>query len=377
MPHTIVIKHSTAVYSVHIAKTLSSAIQESKHSLRGVTGNTIDRSVIITNTRLAKLHSKNIQLLAKTFDADTQPLILPDGEKFKRLQFAEKMWEQLVERGLSRSSRLIAFGGGVVTDLVGFVAACYLRGIRYFSVPTSLLAQTDAALGGKTGVNLPSGKNLIGCFHQPQAVLLAVSLLHSLPKNEIANGYAEIVKHALLADREFFHFLEQHLPPIATKGLSLPSDDLLVEILYRSCAIKAAIVSADERERRDKKARRMLLNLGHTFAHALEAGAGYMGLSHGEAVSIGICLAARISVHLGHLQENDCKRISDLLAALGLPTKLPKGTNRIELVKLMMRDKKKQGHAIPLILLRGLGEAYISDPYSADELKKIIQLASR
>lgn len=372
--HSIVIKHATESYAVHIAKTLGEAVQASG-GLRSIgrAENAVDLSIIITNTGLAELHHASIQHLARAFNADTQPITLPDGEEFKSLQTAATLWEQLVARGLSRSSLLIAFGGGVITDLVGFVAAGYMRGIRYVSVPTSLLAQTDAALGGKTGVNLARGKNLVGSFHHPQAVLIATSLLRSLPRAEIANGYAEIIKHALLADRDFFRFLELHLPTITANNPPLPDDPLLMEILHKSCAIKAGIVTADEKERRDQHARRMLLNLGHTFAHALEANTKYKGLGHGEAVSIGMCLAARISTHLGHLRDDESKRIVDLLAVLGLPTTLPQGTNGTELVQWMLRDKKKQQQGIPLILLRGLGTAYISTPYSADALTKMMQ----
>ncbi len=420
--HKINIKHLLGTCPIHIAPTLKDALDSLPDHLREPADTGV-KTLIVTNATLAQIHRQEIRLLQTTFAAEADVLTVPDGESAKRIDTAHSLWRQLSQKGLNRSSRLIAYGGGVITDLVGFVAVCYMRGIRYVSVPTSLLAQTDAALGGKTGINLPEGKNLVGCFHHPECVLIATSLLGTLPRPEIAGGYAEIIKHALIADKELFAFLETHLPgasvgtaadggaasngtssvedsslpersrssatgvspsettadgdaAAAIKVPALPDENMLAEILHRSCSVKATIVSADERERMQSQPKRMLLNLGHTFGHALEAAAEYTGIRHGQAVSIGICLAASVSRSIGHLTSAEERRIRALLTQAGLPTDLPEGANVDTLIKFMLRDKKNCDARIRLILLRHIGEAYVAEPLPAADIKQVFLRAA-
>jgi len=321
-----------------------------------------DKLALITSPALMKLYGDQLNQL----DLPSHPLLLPDGEEHKNLSQAEKLWQQIAELGLSRHSALIAFGGGVVTDMVGFIAAGYMRGIEVVYLPTTLLAQVDASLGGKTGVNLPNGKNLVGFFHQPLAVILCLDLLKSLPKEDMTSGYAEIIKAALLADRDFFVQLERFFA-------SPPTEDKLAPIIRRSCEIKADFIQQDETERSSASVSRALLNLGHTFGHALEAWQAYKGIGHGHAVAIGICLAAAISTRLGHLSQSDYHRIRQLIRSAGLPAQLPADLQPACLLDFMRQDKKKRDGRISLILLADIGKAYISEPYEPAQILELME----
>jgi 3-dehydroquinate synthase len=258
---------------------------------------------------------------------------------------------------------VLALGGGVIGDIAGFAAASYQRGIAIVQLPTTLLAQVDSAVGGKTGVNHPGGKNLIGAFHQPAAVLSDTDTLSTLPGRELRAGFAEIVKAALVADAAFFAWLEANRASVLARDPAV-----LAEAIRRACEIKAAIVAADERE----QGPRALLNLGHTFGHAIEAGAGYGRLLHGEAVATGLVLAAELSARIGRLPAADAQRVRELIAAAGLPVD-PPGIGRAQMLELMAMDKKVKGGKIRLVLLDAIGRAAVCDDYPREALEALLE----
>lgn len=289
--------------------------------------------------------------------------VLPPGESEKSLgRFAELM-QVLARLGASRDATLIALGGGVVGDLTGFAAACWMRGVRFVQMPTTLLAMVDSAVGGKTAIDLPAGKNLVGAFHQPAGVIADLDTLATLPARELRAGLAEVVKYGALGDAEFFAWLEAQ-----AEALLARAPTAIGAAVARSCAHKAAIVARDETERGD----RALLNLGHTFAHAIETEQGYGGLLHGEAVAVGMLLAARLSSRLGLASEADAQRLAALLARLGLPTAIPPGLDRERLLAHMRLDKKAQSGAIRLILWRGIGTAFIADSVDTADILAVM-----
>ncbi len=275
-------------------------------------------------------------------------LEVPDGDASKSLACLGRLYDALLDLGLDRSSALIALGGGAVGDLTGFAAATYLRGIQFVQIPTTILAMVDASIGGKTAVNLPQGKNLVGAFHQPSLVWLDLAFLSSLPVRQRAAGMAEVVKVGAIWDARFFARLERDAERLM--GLEPAA---LVPALERACRIKAEVVSRDERE---ESGLRELLNFGHTLAHALEAVAGYRKILHGEAVSIGMVHAARISERLSLAPAGTRERLESLLVRLGLPVRIPKDDRRAHLAALQV-DKKKEGRKIRYVVLRGIGQA--------------------
>jgi 3-dehydroquinate synthase len=286
-------------------------------------------------------------------------VILPDGEQHKTLATVGRVLDALVERRLNRDACVAALGGGVVGDMAGFAAACYQRGVDYVQVPTTLLAQVDSSVGGKTGVNHPGGKNLIGAFHQPRAVVSDIGTLGTLPPRELRAGLAEVIKIGLVADAGFLAWLEGHLD--ALLGLDAAA---LTHAIRRSCEIKAAIVAEDEHEH----GRRALLNLGHTFGHAIETAAGYGAWLHGEAVAAGMLMAADLSARLGWLEPGDVARVRSLLQRAGLPVAAPRiGAERG--LELMGMDKKVLAGRIRLVLLRRLGEGVVAGDYPAEALQ--------
>ena len=284
--------------------------------------------------------------------------VLPDGERHKTLDTVARVLDALVERRMNRDACVAALGGGVVGDIAGFAAACYQRGIDYVQVPTTLLAQVDSSVGGKTGVNHPGGKNLIGAFHQPRAVVSDIGTLASLPPRELRAGLAEVIKYGLVADAGFLGWIEANLD-----GLLALEPGTLVYAVRRSCELKAEIVAEDEREH----GRRALLNLGHTFGHAIEAAAGYGEWLHGEAVAAGMLMAADLSRRLGWLDAGDLDRVRGLLARAGLPLAAPPiGAARA--LALMGMDKKVLAGRIRLVLVRRPGEGVVSGDYPAEAL---------
>lgn len=277
--------------------------------------------------------------------------VVTPGEGTKQLDEVGRVIDKLVEHGARRDATLVALGGGVVGDLSGFAAACYMRGINFVQVPTSLLAQVDSSVGGKTGVNHPAGKNLIGAFHQPAAVVIDTDTLNTLPDRELSAGLAEVIKTALLADGDFFAWLETHM-----QALRAREPEALATAIRRCCEIKAAVVARDEREAGE----RMLLNLGHTFGHAIEKITGYSAWLHGEAVGTGLVMAADLSARRGDIAGDAVARVHNLVAAAGLPTNTH-GMQPAELREAMGHDKKFAHGKSRFILLRDLGQAYVAE----------------
>ncbi len=296
-------------------------------------------------------------------DRRTEVMTLPDGEATKSLENFSRIIDRLVESGFGRDALIVTLGGGVVGDIGGFAAAAYQRGIDFIQVPTTLLAQVDSAVGGKTAVNHAGGKNLIGAFHQPRLVISDTDTLHTLPDRELSAGLAEVVKYGLLWDAEFFEWLEREARALVNRDSSR-----LDHAIRRSCEIKAQIVAADERER----GQRALLNLGHTFAHAVEQCAGYGKWLHGEAVSAGLVMAAEFSRRLGRLTRDDVTRIRTLLTSMDLPTEPPPADPR-QFLASMSRDKKVAGGRIRLVLNRGIGCAELVADYPEHELLDMLR----
>ncbi len=327
------------------------------------------RAVIVTDEHVAKLHLDALQAGLAGFD--TGAIIVPAGESSKSLASYERVMDDLLARGIDRRTAVIALGGGVVGDLAGFVAATALRGLPFVQVPTTLLAQVDSSVGGKTGVNTRAGKNLVGAFHQPRAVLADTSTLATLPPRELRAGYAEIVKAGLIADADFYAWCETH-------GAAVVGGDAArqAEAIARACAFKAEVVGADEREERADDGR-ALLNLGHTFAHALEAECGYGGaLLHGEAVAVGLGLAFRLSARLGLCPGAVADRVIAHVAEVGLPAELRVLNRRFSAERLiahMRRDKKARDGALRFVLARGIGAAFTADNVAADAVADVLR----
>ncbi|MGB9429691.1 MAG: 3-dehydroquinate synthase [Gammaproteobacteria bacterium] len=307
---------------------------------------------IVTDDNVAPLYLKK---LGRTLAAYTPlHLILPHGEEHKNWRTLDVIFRFLLKHHLGRDATLIALGGGVVGDLTGFAAACYQRGISYIQVPTTLLAQVDSAVGGKTAINHRYGKNMIGAFHQPLAVIADIATLNTLPSRELSAGLAEVIKCALISDADFFLWLEAHIQEL----LELDPEACLHAVI-RACEIKAAIVAEDEHE----QGRRALLNLGHTFGHAIETALGYGEWLHGEAVAAGIGMAADLALRMDWLKAAEYRRICRLLERAGLPNKPPPSLTPMQLLTPMRRDKKVHKGRLRLVLPKGIGQAVISEDF--------------
>ena len=308
------------------------------------------RAAIVSNETVAPLYLESLAAPLLAAGVALERIILPDGEQYKDWQTLNLIHDALLEKRCERSTTLIALGGGVVGDLAGFAAATYQRGMPFIQVPTTLLAQVDSSVGGKTGINHPRGKNMVGAFWQPQAVLADTATLSTLPKRELAAGLAEVIKTGLLRDRAFFTWLEANIDALLARDA-----EALAEAVQRCCRNKAEVVAGDEREEA-KEGGRALLNLGHTFGHAIETGLGYGVWLHGEAVAAGMAIAAELSQRLGWLEEDDAERVRRLIARAGLPVSGPRlGAARY--IELMRHDKKVSSGKLRLVLLRGLGQA--------------------
>ncbi len=317
---------------------------------------------IVTNTTVAPLYLAPLQRALETRGVEVVPITLPDGESHKNWETLNRIFDALLEHRCERGTTLIALGGGVVGDLAGFAAAAFLRGVPYIQVPTTLLAQVDSAVGGKTAINHPLGKNMIGAFYQPRAVITDTDTLATLPPREFAAGLAEVVKYGLIRDPVLFDWLEKNMARLVKR-----ETEPLAHAIERSCAIKAEIVAQDERE----DGVRALLNLGHTFGHAIEAGSGYGTWLHGEAVAAGMVLAARLSHRLGMLPAQDVARASALIVRAGLPVTAPDfGLKRY--LDLMGHDKKVEGGRIRFVLLKRIGEALVTDQVPGDALADVL-----
>jgi 3-dehydroquinate synthase len=315
------------------------------------------RAVIVTNATVAPLYAARLAATLERAGARTLRIELPDGEAHKDWQTLDRIFAGLLLARADRGTILVALGGGVVGDMAGFAAATYQRGIAHLQVPTTLLAQVDSSVGGKTAINHPLGKNMVGAFHQPSAVVIDTSTLATLPAREFAAGLAEVVKYGAIHDVEFLAWIEDNAARLEAR-----EPQTLGTAILRSCQIKAAIVAADERE----AGVRALLNFGHTFGHAIESAAGYGTWLHGEAVAAGMALAARFSVHAGRLAAADAERLVRLLERFHLPVAPPRIAREVWL-EYMGRDKKNEGEHITLILLDALGRAaVVKDTPAAD-----------
>jgi len=289
--------------------------------------------------------------------------ILADGEAHKTLASAARVFDALAAMKANRDATILALGGGVIGDLSGFAAACWMRGIACVQVPTTLLAMVDSSVGGKTAVDLPQGKNLVGAFHQPRAVIADIGTLATLPARELRAGFAEVVKYGALGDADFFAQLERDADALLARDA-----DALTATIAHCCRQKAGIVARDETEQGE----RALLNFGHTFGHAIETAMGYDGLRHGEAVAVGMVLAARLSANLGRAPAVDAQRLSALLDRFGLPTAMPPGLDPDQLIDLMRLDKKNLSGTLRLILWRGIGQADIVPGIDARAIRAVL-----
>ena len=320
------------------------------------------RPIIITNDTIAPLYLQ--RLLDSLADLNPLSFIIPDGEQYKSLEWFEKISAFLLQNNCGRDTCLIALGGGVIGDLTGFVAACYQRGVPFIQIPTTVLSQVDSSVGGKTAVNHPLGKNMIGAFYQPQAVFIDTQTLHTLPAREFAAGMAEVIKYGLIYDTELFEYLELNVA-----NLQQLDEACLQHIIFRCCEIKALIVAQDEKEH----GLRALLNLGHTFAHAIEAQMGYGVWLHGEAVATGMVLAAKLAKTRQDLSASEVDRIIKLLELYNLPTEIPKQMTSEQFLTHMRKDKKNKRGTIRFILPTQFGQCALVDNVSDDQVRDLIE----
>ncbi|MCE7950431.1 MAG: 3-dehydroquinate synthase [Xanthomonadales bacterium PRO7] len=318
--------------------------------------------LVVSDEHVAPLYLDRV--VTGLHDAALSTLILPAGEAHKTLDSTTRIFAALAELNASRDATIIALGGGVIGDLAGFAAACWMRGIAFVQMPTTLLAMVDSSVGGKTGVDLPQGKNLVGAFHQPRAVIADTDTLSSLPDRELRAGFAEVIKYGALGDAQFFAWLETHADALLARD-----PHALADCIAHCCAQKAGIVARDETERGE----RALLNFGHSFGHALETVCGYGSLLHGEAVAIGMCRAARLSARLGMAADADSQRLRDLLTRFGLPTAIPAGTDADALLAAMRLDKKNASGRLRLILWRGVGRAEIAEGVDEGTIRELLR----
>lgn len=322
--------------------------------------------LIVSNETIAPLYLDKVE--AALPEREVGHVILPDGESYKTLDTLELIFNALLEGNYSRDCMLVALGGGVIGDICGFAAATYQRGVDFIQVPTTLLAQVDSSVGGKTAVNHPLGKNMIGAFHQPRAVMIDTGTLTTLPDKEFIAGIAEVIKYGLLGDIEFLAWLEDNMPALLAR-----EESALNHAIRRSCENKARIVAEDERE----GGKRALLNLGHTFGHAIEAKLGYGEWLHGEAVAAGMAMAADMSCRLGWISDADRDRAIHLLKQAGLPIEPPTKITPEQFMEAMGHDKKVLAGKLRLVLLKGLGQAVVSSDFDPLALEATLQAYSR
>jgi 3-dehydroquinate synthase len=346
-------------YPIHIGEGL---LQRPKL----ITGHAKGRQImVVSNETVAPLYLETVHQLFRGFELES--VILPDGEQYKTLDTLNLVFEALLEKRFNRSCTLVALGGGVVGDITGFAAASYQRGVGFLQIPTTLLAQVDSSVGGKTGVNHALGKNMIGAFYQPSCVLIDTNTLDTLDDRQLAAGLAEVIKYGLIRDAGFFDWLESHIDSLKARD-----KNALGHAIELSCAIKAEIVAADERE----SGQRALLNLGHTFGHAIETGTGYGSWLHGEAVAAGMLMAADLSARHQWLSQADVDRIEVLLQRAGLPTRAPEEMNEARFMDLMAVDKKVIDGNLRLVLLKAIGEAVISSDFDPGLLYETLTSAA-
>jgi 3-dehydroquinate synthase len=343
-------------YPIYIGENL---LSQADYLTQHITGNQV---MIVSNTTVAPLYIDKVKNLLTDFKVSE--VILPDGEQYKNLDAVNQIFTSLLENRFDRSSTLIALGGGVVGDMTGFAAASYQRGINFIQIPTTLLSQVDSSVGGKTGVNHPLGKNMIGAFYQPKAVIIDVDSLDTLPKREFSAGMAEVIKYGLLGNENFLAFIEKNV-----KSLMNMDKSLVIDAIYQSCKDKANIVAEDELE----SGKRALLNLGHSFGHAIENAMGYGNYLHGEAIAIGMFMAAVMSEKEGFIDQSQVSRVKSILENCELPTRLTGKINFSDFSKSMSVDKKVLKGKIRLVLLKPIGKAFVIDDYHKEFLDQTIK----
>lgn len=345
-------------YPIHIGGGLLAQPALFAAAIRG------ERLLIVSNDRVAPLY---LEALLKTVaNYQVGVCILPDGEQYKTVDSAMQIWDRLIAGHYDRGTTLLALGGGVIGDLTGFAAACYQRGVDFVQIPTTLLAQVDSSVGGKTGVNHPQGKNMIGAFHQPSAVIIDTDTLGTLAPREFSAGLAEVIKYGMLGDADFFSWLETHIDRLMARDAAV----IALAVEY-SCRAKALIVTADETE----QGQRALLNLGHTFAHAIESLTHYQRWLHGEAVAMGLVMAADFSRRLGLLDHAEVERVKQLLGCAGLPLYPASDMNSEAFLAAMQIDKKAQGGKLRMVVMRGIGTAELLTNPAAELLRATISAA--
>lgn len=343
-------------YPIHIGPNL---ISQSHLYSSAIAGKNV---LIVSNETVAPLYLEKVQSALSGFNVNS--IILPDGEVYKTLATLETIYDKLLELRYDRTCTLIALGGGVIGDMCGYAAASYQRGVNFIQIPTTLLSQVDSSVGGKTGVNHPLGKNMIGAFHQPKAVIADIHSLNTLDDRQLKSGISEIIKYGFLIDSPFYDWLCLNMQALLDRD-----EATLSYAVQRSCQIKADVVAQDEHE----KGLRALLNLGHTFGHAIETGMGYGNWLHGEAVATGMCMAADLSERLGWLSTDDKINCISLIELAGLPTQSPRDLSTQQFIDLMAQDKKVRDHTLNLILFKGIGETVMTSDFSEDMLMATIE----
>ena len=346
-------------YPIYIGDALLGQAELLKQHIPG------NSALIVSNETVAPLYLDKTQAMLSGLK--NEAVILPDGEKYKNLEVLNQIYDGLLRNRFDRNTTVIALGGGVVGDMAGFAAASYQRGVHLIQIPTTLLSQVDSSVGGKTGVNHALGKNMIGAFYQPKAVIADTDTLDTLPDRELSAGIAEVIKYGLICNRDFFSWLEQNMQALLERDKQALS--YAIEV---SCQAKADVVAADERE----SGKRALLNLGHTFGHAIENGMGYGEWLHGEAVGAGMCMAAIMSNHMGWMDDNDKNRTIELIAQAKLPTQAPSSMDPDKFLELMSVDKKVLDGVLRLVLMKGIGKSVVTDDYTLDNLKTAIELSA-
>ncbi len=343
-------------YPIHIGRDLLGRADLVAPHVRG------SQVMIVSNETVAPLYLDKARAAFEGFTVES--VILPDGEQYKTLETLDRIYDALLRARFDRRCTLVALGGGVVGDMTGFAAATYQRGVDFIQIPTTLLAQVDSSVGGKTGVNHPLGKNMIGAFHQPRVVVIDTDTLDTLEDRQLSAGLAEVIKYGLIRDEAFVAWLEANMARLLAR-----EPDATAEAIETSCRHKAAVVAADELE----SGQRALLNLGHTFGHAIETGAGYGNWLHGEAVGTGMLMAADLSRREGWLSEADVERVEALIAAARLPTRAPAFMDYDRFMDIMAVDKKVRDGRINLVLLRAIGEAFVTDAFDPAHLRETIE----
>ena len=325
---------------------------------RHIPGNS---ALIVSNETVAPLYLEKTRSMLSGLKNEV--VILPDGEQYKNLEVLNKIYDSLLRNRFDRNTTIIALGGGVIGDMAGFAAASYQRGVHLIQIPTTLLSQVDSSVGGKTGVNHALGKNMIGAFYQPKAVIADTDTLDTLPDRELSAGLAEVIKYGLICNPEFFDWLENNMQALLSRDKQALSHAIEV-----SCQTKADVVAADERE----SGKRALLNLGHTFGHAIENGMGYGEWLHGEAVGAGMCMAAVMSNQMGWMSDEHMQRTFNLIEQAKLPSKAPDSMSTDKFLELMSVDKKVLDGVLRLVLMKGIGKSVVTDDYTLDDLIRAI-----